>query len=58
MSKKGQLEVGKTRWIAAGKKESVEKAGQGHTEFLRFDLKSKPTKGDGKEAPHAHSTNK
>lgn len=49
-----QLEPGKTKWIAAGKKGTVENPIQGHTELLRFDLKSKPTKGDGKEAPHAH----
>lgn len=53
--KVGQLEPGKTKWIAAGKKETVETTGQGHAELLRFDLKSKPTKGDGKEAPHAHT---
>lgn len=52
--KAGELEPGKTKWIAAGKKETVENPGEGHAEFLRFDLKSKPTKGDGKEAPHAH----
>lgn len=52
--KKGQLETGKTKWIAAGKEDTVENAGQGHAEYLRFDLKSKPTKGDGKDAPHAH----
>lgn len=52
--KKGQLEPGKTKWIAAGNADTVENAGQGHAEYLRFDLKSKPVKSDGKEAPHAH----
>lgn len=52
--KAAQFEPGKTKWITAGKKETVENTGQDHIEFLRFDLKSKPTKGDGKEAPHAH----
>ena len=37
-----------------GKKETVENTGQGHAEFLRFDFKSKPMKGDGKDVPHAH----
>ena len=54
-SGKGEgLEPGKTKWIAAGKKETVENAGQTHAEFLRFDFKTKPVKSDGKEAPHAH----
>lgn len=52
--KAGQLEPGKTKWVAAGKKETIESVGQGHAELLRFDLKSKPTKGEGKVAPHAH----
>jgi len=52
--KGGGLEPGKTKWVAAGKKETVENAGQTHAEFLRFDFKTKPVKGDGKEAPHAH----
>lgn len=52
--KAGQLEPGKTKWVAAGKKEAVENVGQGHAELLRFDLKSKPATGDMKEAPHAH----
>lgn len=52
--KKGELEPGKTKWIAAGKTDTVENASQGHAEYLRFDLKSKPVKTDGKEAPHAH----
>ena len=49
-----ELEPGKTKWIAVGKKETVENSGQTHAEFLRFDFKTKPVKGDGKEAPHAH----
>jgi hypothetical protein len=52
--KGGGLELGKTKWVAAGRKETVENAGQTHAEFLRFDFKTKPVKGDGKEAPHAH----
>jgi hypothetical protein len=50
----GGLGSGKTKWIAAGKKETVENIGQAHAEFLRFDFKAKPVKGDGKEATHAH----
>ncbi len=54
--KAGQLEPGKTKWIATGKKETFENTGQGHAELLRFEFKSKPMKGDagGKEKPHAH----
>jgi len=52
--KAGQLEPGKTKWIAAGKKETVENVGQGHAELLWFDLKSKPATSVEKEAPHAH----
>jgi len=48
------LEPGRTKWVAAGKKETVENTGQTHAEFLRFDFKTKPVKGDGKEAQHAH----
>jgi beta-alanine degradation protein BauB len=48
----GKSEPGKTKWVAAGKKEEVRNAGTGHAEFLRFDLKSKPT--TEKEKPHAH----
>lgn len=53
-SKTGELEPGKTKWIAAGKKETVENTGPGHAQLLCFDLKSKPSKGEGKEAPHVH----
>jgi hypothetical protein len=48
------LEPGKTKWVAAGKKETVENAGQAHAAFLRFDFKTKLVKGDGKKVPHAH----
>ena len=51
------LEPGRTEWVAAGKKETVENTGQTHAEFLRFDFKTKPVKGDGKEAQHAHPHN-
>jgi hypothetical protein len=54
---RGGLEPGKTKWLATGKKETVESAGEAHAEFLRFDFKTKPVKGDGKEAPHAHPNN-
>jgi hypothetical protein len=46
----GKDEAGKTRWIAPGKKEVISNAGDGHFEFIRFDLKSKPTT----EKPNAH----
>jgi hypothetical protein len=46
----GRDEAGKVRWIAAGKKENINNTATGHIEFLRFDLKSKPTT----EKPNAH----
>jgi hypothetical protein len=46
----GNAPAGPTRWIAAGKKETISNAGSGHAEFLRFDFKSKPTT----EKPNAH----
>jgi hypothetical protein len=51
-----QLEPGRTKWIAAGQKESVKNPGAGHAEFLRFDFKSKPLKAgvNDKEWPHVH----
>lgn len=52
--KAGQLEPGKTKWIPAGKKETIENGGQGHAEFVRFDFKGTPVKTD-KEKPNAHS---
>jgi hypothetical protein len=50
----GGLEPGKKKWVEAGKKETVDNTGHAHTEFLRFDFKTKPIKGDGREATHAH----
>jgi hypothetical protein len=38
-------------------KEIVENAGQAHAVFLRFDFKTKPIKGDGKEAMHGRPHN-
>jgi len=32
-------------------------AGQTYAEFLRFDFKTKPKKGDGKEATHGRPNN-
>ena len=52
--KMSQLEPGKTKWVSAGKKESVLSVGQGHAELLRFDFRSKPVEGDRKETTHAH----
>ena len=50
----GRTEPGKTKWIATGKKEQIINPGAGHTEFLRFDLKTSPAKENSKEKPHAH----
>jgi hypothetical protein len=47
------LEPGRTKWVAAGRKETIENTGQTHAEILRFDFKTKPAKSDGKEARHA-----
>lgn len=50
------LEPGKTKWLAVGKKEEIQKPSTGHAEFLRFEFKTKPVKGDPnqKDKPHAH----
>jgi hypothetical protein len=48
----GKIETGRTKWVAMGKKEKVRNPNAGHAEFLRFDLKSKPS--TEKEKPHAH----
>ena len=50
LSSIGNAPAGKTRWIAMGTKETISNTGAGHAEFLRFDLKSKPTA----EKPNAH----
>ena len=48
----GKDTAGKTRWVTPGKKETISNAGDGHIEFIRFDLKSKPT--TEKPATHPH----
>lgn len=53
-SSSGRAEPGKTKWVAAGRKEQIKNPGAGHTEFLRFDLKTRPAKDDSKEKLHAH----
>jgi hypothetical protein len=50
LSSIGNAPAGKTRWIATGKKETISNTGAEHAEFLRFDLKSKPST----EKPNAH----
>lgn len=52
--KSGALVPGKTKWIPLGKKESIENIGQGHAEFLQFELKTKPTAQKEGENAHPH----
>lgn len=53
-SSSGRAEPGKTKWVVAGRKVQIKNPGAGHAEFLRFDLKTKPTKVDLEEKRHAH----
>lgn len=39
-----KLELGQTRWLAAGKSEQLENTGTVPAEFLRFDFKTQPLK--------------
>lgn len=51
-----KLEVGKTRWLAAGKTQPLAGLPDGATEWLRFDFKTPPLKATeaGKGASHTH----
>jgi hypothetical protein len=50
------LELGRARWLGAGRQETLENPGDAPVELLRFDLKTKPVKSDpnDKGKPHAH----
>ncbi len=57
-NKAGQLnlDLGRTRWLAASQPETLENASDAPAELLRFDFKTKPVKSDpnDKGKPHAH----
>jgi hypothetical protein len=49
------LELGKTMWVVAGRKELVKNLGEQPAELLRFEFKTKPVRsGPNKTSPHAH----
>jgi hypothetical protein len=54
--RKGKLEPGQTRWLAAGKQEQFENSGNTPAELLRFDFKTQPlkTSESDKSKPHTH----
>src|SRR5262249_14613097 len=45
------LEPGRTKWVAAGKKENGENTGQNQAEVLRVDLRKETLQGKGKHGP-------
>lgn len=50
------LEMGRARWLDAGRQETLDNSGGAPIEFLRFDFKTKPVKPDStdKGKPHTH----
>jgi hypothetical protein len=51
-----KLNIGKTRWLAAGKTQQLSGMKDAAVEWLRFDFKTPPLKNTGadKDKPHAH----